>query len=645
VPLSTLAVGAEGFFPTVGGQIQVRPDGSILVAGQEAIKATVARLSADGTLDTSFGTGGIAQGGSSFPGIEGFAVDSHGRILLGESLPGRRGIPPTNEVSRLTPSGAVDSTFASTGAVGSPSNLSIQAIAVGPDDKVLIAATDFSKKDAVVDVARFTADGVPDPSFGVGGVAVVDYGPGSAATGSSQNAAVTSLVALPDGRVLLGGIVSFTAPGEPGSSLVVTRLTGSGALDTSFNGLGFVAVPGYATGMVAAEPDGSVFAAGGLVPPPNAQAQPVLSVSHVLANGTLDQAFGSAGSQSVPLPTVPPSQLPSVGNAVAQVENLDLQPNGTVTLLTQLPGLAVVHRLNLDGRPDPSFASDGFATLSSADAAGLAVQPDGNFLVLAFPQSGDQSQGQIQRYLGTANSGGGGSGGGGGGNSSPNLAFVDAAFRTLFHRDFDSSRPLDAGLLNGLNTGVYQPIDVTALLELSPEGQMVNTTDLFQTLLLRSPSASDLAFYQTFLAQGVSIQQLKGIILSSDEFFNLVGGTNTAWLDAVYQDVLGRQAGASDQSFWGAQLAGLMQAGYTAQGARQVVATAIVLSPEAAVTEARFLYTRLLSRLADPGGLAFVSGELVGQPPVNGGFVSTPVLPQQNVMAMLVASPEFIARS
>jgi hypothetical protein len=228
-----------------------------------------------------------------------------------------------------------------------------------------------------------------------------------------------------------------------------------------------------------------------------------------------------------------------------------------------------------------------------------------------------------------------------------NADWINGAFQALFHRNFNSSNPFDAGLLNGLNNGTLQRIDVTAEMELSVEGQTVNTNDLFQRLLLRTPQASELGFYQAFLSQGVSIQQLAGIIMSSDEFFNVIGnGTNGGFINAVYNAQLGRQAGAGDISFWDSELAGLQQFGFTAMGARQVVATAIALSPEAAVVQAGVLFTTLLDRQADPGGLAFVSSQLVGQAPSTpGGFFSIPVRPQQNVMASIVASDEFFSRS
>jgi hypothetical protein len=233
------------------------------------------------------------------------------------------------------------------------------------------------------------------------------------------------------------------------------------------------------------------------------------------------------------------------------------------------------------------------------------------------------------------------------GNVTTNMTFVNGAIQVLFHHGFDSSNPFDAGLLNALNTGAYRPIDVAALLELSPEGQMVNTNDLFQNLLGRTPAAGELGFYQAFLAQGVSMQQLEGIVMSSDEFYNnIAGGTDAGWINAVYSKTLGHQADASAQAFWGGQLSGLEQFyGYTPQGARQVVATEIALSPEAAVYQAGIVFVRLFNRQADFNSLVSISSELVGAAPVNGGFVTTPVVPEQTVLAMLVADPRFLAGS
>jgi uncharacterized delta-60 repeat protein len=623
------AITANGVMVTPQFQA-IQPNGGIIVAAA----TKVARLTAGGAVDPSFASGGIfsLSSGQSVPPsnfqVSALAVDSQGRILLG----GDAG------VLRLTATGTIDTTFGQGGFAPSPLNggLILASLAVGPGDQVLLDAPDTTQSQAVVDVVRYTSAGALDSSFGSGGVAAVNYG------ASSSNAGGALLIALPNGGVLLGGTNMYTGLGF---ALTVTRLTSAGAFDSSFNGLGFIALPTFSQGgLIAAEPDGSVIVAGGVPPAPAAGATQV-GLTHLLTNGTIDSTFGTNGSLLLQNPPLP---APVVGGGFSPtVQGLSITADNRIVVLTEIdavnpriggqPFEAFLTRLNINGQTDASFAPDGFAITDTAFASHLVVQPDDNLLVIASnPSMAPFGATQVERYLG------------GSGSNNSNLLFVNGALMALFHRAFNSSNPFDAGLLNGLNTGAFKPIDVTALMELSVEGQTVNTNDLFQKLLLRTPAANELAFYQAFLAQGVSEQQLEGIILSGDEFFNVIAdGTDGGWVNSVFSVILGRQAGAGDQAFFTSQLLGLQQFfGFTAAGARQVVATEIVLSPEAAVVQAGILFTNLLARQADPAGLSYVSSLLVGQPPTVGDFApTTPVMPLQNVMAILVASPEFIARS
>ena len=77
--------------------------------------------------------------------------------------------------------------------------------------------------------AAQAAPGDLDPTFGQGGIALVDYG------GHDNGEA---LAVQPDGKILVGGKASF-----PGSDAVgVARLNPDGSLDTSFGHGGRISV-------------------------------------------------------------------------------------------------------------------------------------------------------------------------------------------------------------------------------------------------------------------------------------------------------------------------------------------------------------------------------------------------------------------
>src|SRR5262249_12647120 len=124
----------------------VQPDGKILVAGD----GNLTRLNPNGSLDASFGSGGVVSG--IVIGMDAAAVEGDGKILVagGSSL------------ARYNADGSIDRTFGgkNTGQVfvGLPTMV-IRSIAVQSDGKIVVAGDAF-------DVVRFNPDGSVDFTFG-----------------------------------------------------------------------------------------------------------------------------------------------------------------------------------------------------------------------------------------------------------------------------------------------------------------------------------------------------------------------------------------------------------------------------------------------------------------------------------------------
>src|SRR5206468_2251134 len=110
-------------------------------------------------------------------------------------------------------------------------------------------------------VARLTASGQPDPTFGSGGTTIVDL-----PTGSIGNSFAAALALQPDGGVLVAGLAH--SGGEPGAvnGPIVTRLTSGGVIDGSFGSGGTVVFPptSYGFNSVRVLGDGRIVAAGPL---------------------------------------------------------------------------------------------------------------------------------------------------------------------------------------------------------------------------------------------------------------------------------------------------------------------------------------------------------------------------------------------
>lgn len=101
---------------------------------------------------------------------------------------------------------------------------------------------------------------------------------------------------------------------------------------------------------------------------------------------------------------------------------------------------------------------------------------------------------------------------------------------------------------------------------------------------------------------GASVEQVDAGVIGSAEFFSDSGSTNSGFLNAVYEDLLGRPIDSSGSSTWSSALA---------DGAsRTQVAYAIDTSNEEYTDDVQSYYQEFLDRSADPAGLSFWVGAL-----------------------------------
>ena len=205
--------------------------GSITPAGATAAREAVARLDANGTLDTTFGTGGIATLAPSPynvpPSVAGVAIDpSSGKIVLADTGDSLQLIPgEVAEAIRLDDDGSLDATFGAGGRALTSSIQTAAALAVQPDGKILIAGngspTLTSSEPALV---RIDADGSTDATFRP--AFAIPTGPSS----YEDALVVTSLALQADGKVVVAG----TLPAGPSSSFALDRFNTDGSKDATF---------------------------------------------------------------------------------------------------------------------------------------------------------------------------------------------------------------------------------------------------------------------------------------------------------------------------------------------------------------------------------------------------------------------------
>ncbi len=128
----------------------------------------------------------------------------------------------------------------------------------------------------------------------------------------------------------------------------------------------------------------------------------------------------------------------------------------------------------------------------------------------------------------------------------------------------------------------------------TPEHFAMQVNAAYNAILGRSADAGGLNYYMGLLASGVSLNDLDGSLLASNEYFAKYG-TNQAYVQNLFQRILGRSASAGDLAFWGGQLNGGQS--------RINVVEAILHSSESIAQDVNQEYLSVLGRVADPVGL------------------------------------------
>jgi uncharacterized delta-60 repeat protein len=240
--------------------IALQSDGRIVVAGAaqgDAIFFALARYNADGSLDASFGTGGKVttdfQGRLNQALAYSVLVQRNGKIVAA----GRVDDTWSNfGLARYNVDGSLDSTFGSAGKVKtnfSGMNDEGKGLAIQSDGKLLLAGSaNFTSTTPDFALARYNADGTLDSSFGVSGKVITDFN----AVFEGANA-----IALQADRKI---VIAGTA----GLGFGLARYNPDGSLDPSFGVQGkditfFDRGCGGADAFaVAIQNDGKVIAAG-----------------------------------------------------------------------------------------------------------------------------------------------------------------------------------------------------------------------------------------------------------------------------------------------------------------------------------------------------------------------------------------------
>lgn len=316
--------------------VALQPDGKVVVGGTfQTIGAIsrryLARFHPDGGLDMSFDPGG---GPDHY--VRTLALQPDGRLLIGGSFSSVQGVP-RNIVARLESNGALDASFTPPDGTGTWA-ADLQLLATG---KLLVCGYFYASSGF-----ERSAVSVLDSSGSV------DLGFNSLPAPSER---VNQIVFQSDGRALvLGSFDYYNSVARRG----IARIEPDGALDASFDPqLNARASVG------ALQPDGKVLIAGGFTTVGGAARQ---GLARLESNGAVDLSFDAGAAP---------------GSGIAA---LALQPDGKLLVagwFTSFNGVprARIARVEANGALDLSF--DPLAGVGNYNVDCLALQPDGAILL------------------------------------------------------------------------------------------------------------------------------------------------------------------------------------------------------------------------------------------------------------------------
>lgn len=210
--------------------VTVQPDGKILTIGDVAV---LARLTANGALDATFGSGGIVQ---SPVKARTLGLQSNGKIVTcGSSASGKA----AEYVVRFNTNGSLDNGSPSDstpgdvfGSAGKASGAPCLRLKVDASGRILAgggaiqagATRKVSYSDFVV--TRLAVNGQIDSSFGVGGTRQVDF------AGFSDT--FWAMDIQTNGQIVLVGEVGTGSTSANGNDTGIARLNPNGSIDTTF---------------------------------------------------------------------------------------------------------------------------------------------------------------------------------------------------------------------------------------------------------------------------------------------------------------------------------------------------------------------------------------------------------------------------
>ncbi len=127
--------------------------------------------------------------------------------------------------------------------------------------------------------------------------------------------------------------------------------------------------------------------------------------------------------------------------------------------------------------------------------------------------------------------------------------------------------------------------------------------ELFRVALGREPDDAGMQYWLGQLVDGMTVEEMSVYFYGSAEYYERSGGTNRAFITALYRDLLHRPPDQDGMNYW------LIRMAYGASPS--VVASSFVDSIESRRDRVTRLYQRFLGRNPDPEGREYWAGVLL----------------------------------
>ena len=339
----TTQLGAEVNIHSLS-DVAIQADGKIIAVGHSGPSSNVdvmlARYNVNGSLDTTFGAGGIVK--TDFFGFwdsaHAVAIQTNGKIVVGGPAHLSDASSANLMLARYNADGTLDTTFGSGGIVTNDYGYRIPDIAIQPNGRIVAVVQSGSSSNFIV--LRYNANGSLDTSFDADGIVETDF--------NSNNDIAHSVTIQSDNRILVGGVA-----GSGSSRFAMARYNVDGSLDLTFGTAGKVTadVSGIEDDSEARKitilPNGRILLAGSVEIGDSVG----LALARFNSNGSLDTTFGFSGKVTTFFSEA----------SLIYCAGLEIMPNGKIVLggaFQTTPGFALT-RYNANGTPDILFGDSG----------------------------------------------------------------------------------------------------------------------------------------------------------------------------------------------------------------------------------------------------------------------------------------------